>query len=108
MRTLLRVVFLVSIAVAAGGAAGDEDRSGTGYTIRSLNLPDPIFLAGDSIQIRVTAESDAAARRAGITLNGDDVTAAFSPAEPGALVGTVSDLQPGINTFNVFRTRADR
>ena len=107
MKALLRSS-LLSLVVAAGMALADEDRSGTAYTIRSLNLPDPVFLAGDTIQLRVAAESTAAVRRAGITLNGHDVTSAFSLAEPGVMVGTVSGLLPGINTFQVFRTKAER
>jgi hypothetical protein len=107
MKVLLRIS-LSTLAVIAGLAFGDEDRSGTRYTIRSLNLPDPIFLAGDAIQLRVAAESSGAIRRAGISLNGHDVTSAFSLTEPGVMVGTVSGLLPGINTFEVFRTKAER
>ena len=78
------------------------------YTIRSLNTPDPIFVAGDSVQVRIGAGSSAAIGRAGVRLNGDDVTSAFSPSEEGAMTGTVVGLQPGINTLELFRSKRDR
>ena len=95
----------LSLLVLAGGAlAHDADR----FSIQSLNLPDPIFTAADNVQIRVTAGSSEAARRAAVRLNGDEVTSALAETEPGVLTGTVFGLQPGINSLEVFKSRRDR
>ena len=60
MKAVLRA-YLLSILIGAGSAYGGPDKEN--YAIQSLNTPDPIFTAsGDSIQIRVNAESSAAAR----------------------------------------------
>ena len=91
MKAALRT-FLFSLALAAGGAFAHGDDKGD-YTLRSLNAPDPIFVSGDSVQIRVSAGSSAAIGRAGVRLNGDDVTSAFSPSEEGAMTGTVVGLR---------------
>jgi feruloyl esterase len=106
MKAALRT-FLFSLVLAAGGALGHGDDKGD-YTLRSLNAPDPIFVAGDSVQVRIGAGSSAAIGRAGVRLNGDDVTSAFSPSEEGAMTGTVVGLQPGINTLELFRSKRDR
>src|SRR4051812_26995710 len=108
MKAALRMLSL-AFALVAGAAFGDEDQSARdGYSIRSLNLPDPIFITvGDSVQIRVSSDSPAAIRRAGIRLNGDDVTSAFSVTEPSVMTATVAGLQPGINTFEVFKTKRE-
>jgi feruloyl esterase len=95
---------LFAFALAGGAAAHDADR----YSIQSLNLPDPIFTAADNVQIRVSAGSSAAASRASVRLNGDEVTSALAETEPGVLTGTVFGLQPGINSLEVFRSRRDR
>jgi hypothetical protein len=102
-----RLALLLALAVAAGGAFADPqpDR----YTIQSLNTPDPIFVtAGDSVPISVTATPGSAIRRAALTLNGQDVTSALSPSGPGAMSGTVTGLQPGINTFELFRNANEK
>jgi feruloyl esterase len=95
---------LFAFALAGGAAAHDADR----YSIQSLNLPDPIFTAADNVQIRVSAGSSAAASRASVRLNGDEVTSALAETEPGVLTGTVFGLQPGINSLEVFKSRRDR
>ena len=102
--------FLLSLALAATAAFGHDDGPPKGsYAIRSLNLPDPVFVLGaDSVQIRISADSSAAIQRAGVRLNGDDVTSAFSESEPGAMTGTVVGLRPGINTFELFKARRER
>jgi Tannase and feruloyl esterase/Tannase-like family of unknown function (DUF6351) len=97
---------LLVLAAFAGGAAAHQDEAG--FVIQSLNAPDPIFTSGDSIEVKVSAESDSALRRARIELNGDDVTSAFSASEPGAVTGTVFGLQPGLNTLEVFKSRGDK
>lgn len=108
MKAALRT-FLLSLALAAAAAFGDNDDSPKGnYAIRSLNLPDPVFTNADTIQIKISADSSAAIQRAGVRLNGDEVTSAFSDSEPGAMTGTVVGLQPGINTFELFKTRRGR
>jgi feruloyl esterase len=95
---------LLACALAGGALANEADR----YSIQSLNLPDPIFTAADNLQIRVSADSSKAARRAAVRLNGDDVTSALAETEPGVLTGSVVGLQPGMNTFEVFKDRRDR
>ena len=106
MKAALRTL-LFSLALAAGGAVGHGDDKGD-YTLRSLTLPDPIFVTGDSVQVRIGAASSAAIGRAGVRLNGHDVTSAFSPSEEGAMTGTVVGLQPGINTLELFKSKRDR
>lgn len=95
------------VLIAFGGSAVAHEGGSDGYAIQSLNLPDPIFTGADGIQIKVSAASDAALRRARIRLNGDDVTSAFSSSGAGAMTGTVFGLQPGINTLEVFKHRGN-
>ena len=103
-----QLAFLLLVVLAGfGGSAAAHGDGADGYAIQSLNLPDPIFTGADGIQIKVSAASDAALRRARIRLNGDDVTSAFSSSEAGAMTGTVFGLQPGINTLEVFKHRGD-
>ena len=108
MKTALRAA-LLSLAFSTAIALADDDHSARGgYSIRSLNLPDPIFVtAGDNVAIRITAESKLDIEKAGVRLNGNDVTSALSLSGPTTLTGTVSGLQPGINTFEVFKTRRE-
>ena len=109
MRRLLRIVpFLFAAAVASGAIAGEGGGDG-GYSIVSLNVPDPIFVtAGDSVPVSVSAQSRRALRKLIVTLNGDDVTFLLSPDGAYALTGTVTRLRPGINSFEVFESRRDR
>lgn len=89
-----------------GSAFADHGAGKSRYTLSSLNAPDPIFVAsGDSVPIEVTAEPAALARKLAVRLNGDDVTFALSSDGVGNLSGTVTGLQPGINTFEVFESR---
>ena len=101
---------LLALAAFGGGAVAHEDGpdSSDRYAIQSLNLPDPIFTSADGIQIRVSAGSNAVILRAAVRLNGNDVTSALSPSEPGAMTGTVFGLQPGINTFELFETKKEK
>src|SRR5436190_2202908 len=101
---------LLALATFGGGAVAHEDGpdSSDRYAIQSLNLPDPIFTSADGIQIRVSAGSNAVILRAAVRLNGNDVTSALSPSEPGAMTGTVFGLQPGINTFELFETKKEK
>jgi feruloyl esterase len=104
-----RSICVLAFAVLGGAAlAHDDDPAGAGLAIQSLNSPDPVFTAADSVPVRVSAASGAALRRARVRLNGDDVTSAFSPSEALAMTGTVFGLQPGINTLEVFKSRGDR
>jgi len=96
------------VLAASGGGAVAHDDGPDGYALQSLNLPDPIFTAADSVPLRVSASSDALVGRARVKLNGDDVTSAFSPSGAGEVSGTVFGLQPGLNTLEVFRNRGDR
>ncbi len=109
MKRILRCVLPLFLAAAAGGAlAGDADEGG-GYSIVSLNAPDPIFVTdGDSIAVSVSAQSRRALRKLVVTLNGDDVTFLLAPDGAQALTGTVTGLRPGINSFEVFESRRDR
>src|SRR4051812_37020829 len=94
----MKRTLLLALAVAAGAAHAD------GFTITSLNTPDPIFVtSGDALPVSVTATPDSAIRRTTLLLNGQDVTSALSPSGPGAMSGTVHGLQPGINTLEVLR-----
>lgn len=103
-----RSLLLSLLAFATVAFAHDDRGDKADFTLQSLNLPDPIFTAGDSLQIRVSADSSKAARRAAVRLNGDEVTSALAETEPGVLTGTVVGLQPGINTLEVFKDRRDR
>ena len=102
MTRLVRASALLLLAGLAGN--GLTASSNQGYSIQSLNAPDPIFVtAGNSVELRITASTTAAVERAGVTLNGADVTSAFSRSGPGAMTGTVVGLQPGINTVELFK-----
>jgi hypothetical protein len=93
---------MLALAIAAGDALADAGNAR--YAISSLNTPDPIFVAaGDSVAISVTARPSSAIERVKVLLNGDEVTSALAPAAAGTLSGTVVGLQPGINTFELFR-----
>jgi hypothetical protein len=103
-----KVLAALLLCVAGGALAGGSERGNT-YTITSLNTPDPIFVtSGNSVMIRVGAEGTWALRRIVVTLNGHDVTSAFTTWDTDSVTGTVSGLQPGINTFEVFGDRHDR
>jgi hypothetical protein len=99
------LVLALSLAVVAGGAHADQEAARSRYSIGSLNAPDPVFVAsGDSVAIRVTADPGALIGKVAVRLNGDDVTSALSSSDPGAIGGTVTGLQAGINTFEVFES----
>src|SRR5262249_51338937 len=85
-------------------------RADSFYAIRSLNTPIADFVtSGDAVQINVTADSTAAIQRAGLSLNGHDVTAALRPdAGAGSMTGLVSGLVPGLNTFQLFKKRGSQ
>ena len=105
MKALLGASLLSLALATATPSHGDEDRSARdGYTLRSLNLPEPVFVLGDSVALEVSADSRVPLARAGIRLNGNDVSPAFSVSAPGVLTGTVAGLQPGLNTVQVFKT----
>jgi len=103
-----RSLILPLLAFAAVAFAHDDRHDKADFTLQSLNTPDPIFTAADSVPIRVGAGSSRAARRAAVRLNGHEVTSALAETEPGVLTGTVAGLQPGINTFEVFEDRRER
>jgi feruloyl esterase len=104
MKTLLCAVAL-SLAFA-GSTFADDDAGRNHYTLTSLNAPDPVFVpSSDSVPINVTAEPAALARKLAVRLNGDDITFQLSSDGAGSLSGTVTGLQPGINTFEVFESR---
>src|SRR3954471_13889850 len=100
----MKRTLLLALAVAAGSALAD-----TGFTITSLNTPDPVFVtSGDAVPVSVTATPESAIRRTTVLLNGHDVTSALSPSGPGTVSGTVHGLQPGINTLEVLRNGNDK
>lgn len=105
MKVALRTLILpfAFAGAAFAGPAADKPQ----YEIRSLNVPDPVFTGADSIALEVRGGFGAPLRLAGVRLNGDEVTGVFSPSGPGVMAGTVHGLRPGINTFQVFRTRKD-
>ena len=101
---LLCLAAACSLAFADGDRRADDD----GYAIQSLNTPNPTFTAGDSLALRVSAESSQAVRKAVVRLNGQEVTSALSETAPGVLEGSVVGLVPGINSFEVFKNRGER
>ena len=102
----MKRALLVALALSAGAALADPKPGG--YSITSLNTPDPIFVtSGDSVPISVTATPASAIRRATLLLNGQDVTSALAPSGPGAMSGTVHGLQPGINTFELLKNASE-
>jgi tannase/feruloyl esterase len=99
----MKRALLVALALGAGAAIADPEASR--YSIKSLNTPDPVFVAsGDAVPISVTAP-EPALRRATVRLNGHEITSALSPSGSASLSGTVVGLQPGINTFELFADR---
>lgn len=93
-------------ALAAAAALMAAAPAGAAYAIQSLQQPFAEFVAaGDAVAIRVTGPSADALRLASIRRDGVDVTAAFTPDNTGALVGTVSGLQAGPNRIELFPTR---
>jgi len=86
--------------------AGPAGAAGPAYTIESLQQPFAEFVAsGDAVTVRVTGPSAGALRLASIRRDGVDVSAAFAPDASGALVGTVTGLQPGANRIELYPTR---
>jgi len=105
LRSLLfSLIATSSFALAGGDRRADDD----GYAIQSLNTPDPVFTAGDSVAIRVSADSSKALQKAVVRLNGHDVTSALSESAPGVMEGSVAGLLPGINSFEVLKNRGER
>ena len=103
----MKRALLVALALIAGAALADPKPGG--YSITSLNTPDPIFVtSGDSVPISVTATPASAIRRATLLLNGQDVTSALAPSGPGAMSGTVHGLLPGINTFELLKNASEK
>jgi feruloyl esterase len=93
------------LCLAAFAAHADSDEARNHYTLTSLNTPDPVFVAtGSSVPISVTATPASLIGKVAVKLNGDDVTSALSLSGSGALSGTVTGLQPGINTFELLES----
>ena len=81
----------------------------TGYTITSLNTPLPEFVAsGDMVRINITAPSTALILRSTLTLNGKNVTSSFQPDGTGSMTATVSGLQVGSNTLQLFPMKGSK
>ena len=96
---------VLCLIVTTGVARAQGEQAQDHYTLKSLNVPDPVFVStGDSVAISVTANPAALIRKIAVKLNGDEVTSALSAAGAGSLSGTVAGLQPGINTFELFET----
>jgi feruloyl esterase len=109
MKRSLHSLLLVCAVISCGAVAHDHGRADdAGYTIKSLNAPDPIFTAGESIAVRVSAKSSKAASKVVLRLNGHDVSSALAEVAPGVLEGMLVGLQPGINSFEVFKNRGER
>src|SRR4051794_12528366 len=103
----MKRTLLLALAVAAGSALADAPAEG--FTITSLNTPDPVFVtSGDAVPISVTATPASAIRRATVLLNGHDVTSALSSSGTGAMSGTVHGLVAGINTLEVRRNSHEK
>lgn len=106
MKRMILIVLLCAWTFA--GAAPMKLRSGGGYSLTSLNSPDPLFVAsGESVPIEVEATRENALGRIVVRLNGGDVTAELSQDSARRLTGTITGLQPGINTIQVFRDARD-
>src|SRR3954467_820142 len=102
----MKRALFIALALAAGAAFADSNQSG--YSITSLNTPDPIFVtSGDAVPISVTAP-DSALRRATLLLNGHDGTSALASSRPAAQRGTVHGLLPGINTFELLKNAKEK
>jgi tannase/feruloyl esterase/uncharacterized tannase-like protein DUF6351 len=100
---------LVSVSLGVFAGVAFAESANQGYAIQSLNSPDPIFVtSGNAIAVSISARTTAAVRRASVTLNGNDVSSAFAPAGDGAMSGTVVGLQPGQNTFDLFKSRGEK
>ena len=79
----MKRALLVSLALTAGVATADPKP--IGYSITSLNTPDPIFVtSGGSMPVNITAPG-AALRKVTLLLNGYDVTSALSPSGPATM-----------------------
>src|SRR5262245_4224590 len=101
---LLFLAFFCCSALAHDDGRADDD----GFAVQSLNTPDPIFTAGDSVAVRVTTGSSKQAGKTVVRLNGHDATSALAETEPGVLTGTLVGLLPGINSIEVFKNRGER
>jgi feruloyl esterase len=100
----MKRALLAALAFAAGAANAGP----AGYSITSLNTPDPIFVtSGNSMPVSISAP-DSALRRATLLLNGNDVTFALSPSGAGTASGTVIGLLPGINTFELLKNAKEK
>ncbi len=78
-----------------------------GYTITSLNAPQPLLVAsGNSVQINITAPSTPLVLRSAVFLNGRNVTSALQPdGTTGSMTGIVPGLSTGDNVLQLFASK---
>src|SRR5205823_428689 len=64
---------------------------------------------GDSVEINVTAASTAEIARAGLALNGRDVSALLRPdGTPGSMTGRIAGLAPGVNILRLYKKKGSQ
>ena len=100
----------IALALALGLLWASHASAEPTYAIRSLNAPLPdCVTTGDAVAINVTGPSTAALLKAGLRLNGQDVTASLQPdGTAGSLTGTVPGLQAGVNTLRLFKSKTSQ
>ena len=108
-RTVLRLgAIALASAVLASCGGGDGDgiklEVGTPIEIRTLNNRADLISGGDAL-VEVSGPPGQFSKALKITLNGTDVTSAFSAVGNGRYVGRVEGLAEGANTLEV--TTAD-
>lgn len=102
MRYRLCLVLLCAAAIAGPAVAGQREET-AGYSIASLNTPDPYFVpSGNTVPITVSVASPGEMQRVVVKLNGDNVTSELLANGPETLAGSVSGLLPGMNLLEVF------
>src|SRR6185312_13501980 len=109
MNGFTKVMMYGVLALCLGVLFVSNSLAQTGYTITSLNTPLAEFVAsGDSVQVNVKASSTALILRSTLTLNGKNVTSSLQPDGTGSMTGSVSGLQVGFNTFQLFSLKGSK
>ena len=75
-----------------------------GYTMTSPDLPTVGYVTGASVSVKVTGPAAGTLHEAKLKLNGQSVSASFSPDG----VAMVSGLKIGSNTVELFKSRSGR
>ena len=92
MRVMLAVVLAAGVALGVGACIVRGDDAGDGaYELRIVSGRPDMVTAGDAL-VRIAAAPDADLSGLSVSLDGQDVTAAFRQSSPGELVGLVEGL----------------